>query len=84
MLDTPKVAVSSVSFGTVAGVQLSRSTQKLFVGVAFQVALPAKAVAAAKSRNTSVGATTNQHEMQRRPRDDRLIEVLRDEVAFVC
>src|SRR5450432_719972 len=41
ILETPKVAVSAVALGTVAGVQLAGYDQYWPLGVAFHVALPA-------------------------------------------
>ena len=80
-LETSKVAVSAGPLGMVSGVQLSSSIQQIpHIGsVPVHVALSAKAVADAKSRNTSVGAAAHARKMLRRCRADRLIEILRNE-----
>jgi len=80
ILETPNVAVSLGPFGTVAGVQLLAAPQKPSGGLRFHVALPAKAVAAAASRNTSVGAPINEREIPRRD-GDRLMEVFTDPIV---
>src|SRR5262249_44049540 len=56
ILEKPKVAVSFGPLGTVAGVQLGAVFQSPFVGLRFHVALPAKAVLAARTRNGSNSA----------------------------
>ena len=70
-----KVAVSAGPFGTVRGLQFAAAFQSFVVGLTVHLALPAKAVADATSRNTSVGATASELRMPRRRRGDRLMEV---------
>ena len=51
ILENPKVAVSSSPLGTIAGVQFEAVYQSVLVALTFQVALLAKAVLAAKTRD---------------------------------
>jgi len=82
VFETPNVAVSADSLGTVAGVQFVAESQLLLIGLRFHVALPPEAGAATKSRSSSVGAALNKNIMSRRRRADRLSEVLPDEVVL--
>ena len=76
VLETPNWAVSAGPFGTVAGVQLGAVFQSPLAGLRFQVALSAKAVAAAIRRKTSVGAAASEDEMRRRRQGEGLSEGL--------
>ena len=58
MLDVANVAVSVGELGTVAGIQLAAVFQSPVPGAAFHVALPAKLMLAAGSRNSSTTGIT--------------------------
>jgi hypothetical protein len=77
----PEGGLSFGPLGTFGGVQLVAVFQT--PSVRFHIAVPAKALAAAKSRNAIVGAITNKREILRCRQGDRLIEVPRDEVVLV-
>src|SRR5438876_774710 len=85
-LETSKVAVSAGPLGTVAGVQLVAVFQSPLVGLRFHVALPAKAVLAAESRNgTKTTANTNTRAPRRRGEGIIcLISLRRNELQKLC
>jgi hypothetical protein len=57
-LESAKVAMSAVPFGIVAGVQFAAVFQFPELGLAFQVALPAKAAVATKHSNITTPWST--------------------------
>jgi len=76
VLETPNIAVSAAPLGTVAGVQLIAVFQSPLTGLARHFALPPKAVAAAKSKKSSVGAAASELTTLRHCPGGRLSEVL--------
>src|SRR5947207_5510953 len=75
--ETSKVAVSPGPLGTVGGVQLVAVNQLLPAGLRLQVALPAKALPPAESRNRSVGAANSERSRLRLQKGDRLTELVK-------
>src|SRR5437660_477282 len=65
VFDRSNVAISAGPLGTVSGVQFVAVFQSPLVGLRFHVALPAKAVLAAESRN---GTKTTANRNTRAPR----------------